>query len=74
MDKDKLLEEEQAQKIQEELKVLNKEFEQVFGFKWVIFVNGRTKEQLLPSEYEYCSGYNMEKDDFLFLTLCSTPQ
>lgn len=47
-DKEKEIEKEKIERIYQRLRVLNDEYEKKFGFMFVVFVNGRSKEQIIP--------------------------
>jgi len=47
-DRDQFIELEKMEKIFAELNNLNTQYEKKFGFKFVVFVNGRSKEEIIP--------------------------
>jgi OHCU decarboxylase len=47
-DEDAKLAKEKVEKIYAELRDLNEKYETKFGFKFVVFVNGRKKEEIVP--------------------------
>ena len=61
MDKDQTMEQEKVEQIFSKLTQLNDAYEKKHGFKFVTFVNGRTKEQLIP-EFEERLGRSSEQE------------
>lgn len=47
-DKDKEMPQDAVEKIFAELRQLNEAYEKKFGFEFVVFVNGRTKQEIIP--------------------------
>ncbi|CEI93587.1 hypothetical protein RMCBS344292_07818 [Rhizopus microsporus] len=48
--------------VNEELKRLNEAYEQKFGFKFIVFVNGRTRKEIIPVLKERMEGQSREQE------------